>query len=230
MISYSTCRRCTGILQVTGSETTHPGCDPLPTAAERLAQEWLDAVLADDTEREAALFDQIEVIDGAPPRLLDAALYYARLGWPVFPLRPRDKRPATRNGFKDATTDAERIRTWWTRHPEANIGLPTGHTFDVIDVDLPHGVPAFISLLDTDTEVHGRVSTSSGGIHLYVTPTGGGNLAGIVPGIDYRGAGGYVVAPPSTLGPRGRAWAWSVHPSPVLTGVGDTYGLIGGKA
>jgi hypothetical protein len=171
-----------------------------------------------------------EAIDAAPPRLLDAALYYASLGWPVFPLRPRDKRPATRNGFKDATTDADRIRAWWQRHPDANIGLPTGHAFDVIDVDLPDGVPAFLSLLDTDTDVHGRVSTSSGGVHLYVTPTGGGNLAGIVPGIDYRGAGGYVVAPPSTLGPRGRAWTWTHHPSPVLTGVGDTYGVTGGKA
>ena len=222
MRTFSTCRRCAGLLEVTGSETTHPLCEPLPTAPERLAQEWLDAVLADDAEREAALFDQIEAIDAAPPRLLDAALYYASLGWPVFPLKPRTKVPATRNGFKDATTDADRVRAWWGRHPDANIGLPTGCAFDVIDVDVPEGVPALQRLLQAAVEVHGRVSTASGGVHFYVAPTGRGNTASPDTGIDYRGAGGYVVAPPSTLGPRVRAWTWAVHPSPAITGKGDT--------
>ena len=225
MRTFSTCRRCAGLLEVTGSETTHPLCEPLPTAPERLAQEWLDAVLADDAEREAALFDQIEAIDAAPPRLLDAALYYASLGWPVFPLKPRTKVPATRNGFKDATTDADRVRAWWHRHPDANIGLPTGCAFDVIDVDLPHGWQSLIQLLDVNDEIHGRVSTSSGGVHFYIRANPArGNGTRIMPGVDYRGNGGYVVAPPSTLGPRGRAWTWSAHPSPVITGKGDTYG------
>ena len=35
---------------------------------------------------------------------------------PVFPLLPGDKRPATKNGFKDASTDAEQIRSWWREH------------------------------------------------------------------------------------------------------------------
>jgi Bifunctional DNA primase/polymerase, N-terminal/Protein of unknown function (DUF2637) len=43
------------------------------------------------------------------------------------------------HGVKDATTNRARILAWWTRHPQANIGLATGHRFDVLDVDGPTG-------------------------------------------------------------------------------------------
>ena len=43
------------------------------------------------------------------------------------------------HGVKDATTNRARILAWWTRHPQANIGLATGHRFDVLDVDGPAG-------------------------------------------------------------------------------------------
>src|SRR6266699_2719359 len=66
----------------------------------------------------------------APP-IVEAALAYARNGWPVFPLH--NKRPyeyispgVKSNGYKDATTDEETIREWWTYHPGATIGLATG--------------------------------------------------------------------------------------------------------
>src|SRR5919107_1194087 len=46
-------------------------------------------------------------------------------------------RPMTTSGFLDATTDPDRIRAWWARHPHANIGAPTGAPgFDVLDVDV----------------------------------------------------------------------------------------------
>ena len=197
----------------------HPLCRPRPTKIERLAQEWRDAVQAGDTAREEGLYRQIEEFDNQPPRLLDAALVYASWGWKVFPLKARSKQPATRNGFKDATTDPDQIRAWWTRNPDCNIGLPTGHAFDVIDIDVPEGVTSYTDLLESELvpDSHGQVATSSGGLHLYIPPTGDGNKAGILPGIDYRGAGGYVVAPPSTLGERGRAWSWITKPSPTLT-------------
>ena len=57
---------------------------------------------------------------------LAAALEYAALGLRVFPCLPRDKRPAVAHGFKEATTDADQIRAWWTRWPDANIGIATG--------------------------------------------------------------------------------------------------------
>jgi hypothetical protein len=89
---------------------------------------------------------------------------------------------------------------WWTRHPQANIGLTTGHVFDVLDVDGPQGEAALRELAAT----HGLhssgplVRTGGGGWHYYLAPTGLGNVhpAGLERA-DWRGRGGYVVAPPS---------------------------------
>lgn len=229
MVVHSTCRDCGGSLVVTDGDTVHPLCTPKPTRVERLALEWRDAVEDGDADREAELQARIDELDSRPPRLLDAALRYASWGWAVFPLRPRSKQPATRNGFKDATTDTARIRDWWSRNPNCNIGLPTGLAFDVIDVDVPDGPASLQALLDTVDvrtgrgllpDAHGVVATSSGGAHYYIEVTGGGNKAGIMPGIDIRGARGYVVAPPSTLGVPGRAWSWTVAPSPAIKRAG----------
>jgi Bifunctional DNA primase/polymerase, N-terminal len=104
------------------------------------------------------------------------------------------------HGVKDATTNRARILAWWTRHPQANIGLATGHRFDVLDVDGPAGGQAIHTL----AAEHGLqssgplVRTGGGGWHFYLAPTGLGNVrpAGLEH-VDWRGRGGYVVAPPS---------------------------------
>lgn len=220
MIIYSTCCDCGGLLHVTeANQCAHPLCRPRRTKVQRLAEEWLAAVTSGDEAAERELQRQIDRIDTAAPRLRDAALAYAAWGWPVFPLRAGEKRPATRRGFKDATTDMERIGAWWSRYPDHNIGLPTGLVFDVIDIDVPAGVPSWMRMLDDGDvpDVHGQVATASGGMHLYIPATGDGNRAGLLPGVDYRGAGGYVVAPPSRLGSPVRAWSWMTSPSPVIT-------------
>jgi len=129
--------------------------------------------------------------------LLGAALWYAEQGLHVFPLLPRSKIPWSRSrGFKDATTDLDQIRDWWARVPYSNVGIATGHLVDVIDIDGPQGVKSWAS---TEPIIPlGTVNTPRpGGTHLYVPAGGGGNLAGILPGVDMRGLGGYVVAPPS---------------------------------
>jgi hypothetical protein len=64
--------------------------------------------------------------------LLKAALAYARRGVPVFPCEPGAKRPLTRNGHWDATTDPRVIERWWKRWPSANVGVPTGKKSDLV--------------------------------------------------------------------------------------------------
>jgi Bifunctional DNA primase/polymerase, N-terminal len=104
------------------------------------------------------------------------------------------------HGVKDATTNRARILAWWTRHPQANIGLATGHRFDVLDVDGPAGEQAIRAL----AAAHGLqssgplVRTGGGGWHFYLAPTGLGNVRPTeLEHVDWRGRGGYVVAPPS---------------------------------
>jgi hypothetical protein len=104
------------------------------------------------------------------------------------------------HGVKDATTNRARVLAWWSRHPQANIGLATGHRFDVLDVDGPAGAHAIRSL----AAEHGLqssgplVRTGGGGWHFYLAPTGLGNVRPRdLEQVDWRGRGGYVVAPPS---------------------------------
>ena len=71
--------------------------------------------------------------------LKQAAIKYAKLGLAVFPLIPRDKKPLTQNGFKDATTDVNQINAWWDKTPDANIGIATGQRSGglvVVDMDV----------------------------------------------------------------------------------------------
>jgi hypothetical protein len=104
------------------------------------------------------------------------------------------------HGLMDATTNRARILAWWTRHPQANIGLATGHRFDVLDVDGPAGAQA-IRIFAAE---HGLVSsgplvrTGGGGWHYYLAPIGLGNVCPHdLEHVDWRGRGGYVVAPSS---------------------------------
>jgi hypothetical protein len=104
------------------------------------------------------------------------------------------------HGVKDATCNRARVLAWWTRHPLANVGLATGHLFDVLDVDGPTGEDAIRAFAaEHDLRSSGPlVRTGGGGWHFYLIPTGLGNVrpAGLAH-VDWRGRGGYVVAPPS---------------------------------
>lgn len=164
-------------------------------------------------ERVAALMDaeddQRRARLESPEALKDAALWYASVDIAVFPLRPLDKRPHPyTSGFKDATTDPSRIASWWHQWPGSNIGAPTGHTFDVIDIDGELGISSVIQHQLEFTSRIGRSATSrDGGTHVFIPPQNRGNGAHLFPGIDYRGAGGYVVLPPS-IGANSRRYTW----------------------
>jgi Bifunctional DNA primase/polymerase, N-terminal len=139
-----------------------------------------------------------------PSRLLAAALAYAAAGWPVFPCKPDAKTPATKHGCKDATTSPATIRTWW-QQTTYNVAIATGTPGpDVLDVDV-HATGsgwAAYHRLKTSGMISGAlrmVRTRSGGLHVYFAGTTQRN--GSLPGahLDFRAAGGYVLAPPSIV-------------------------------
>jgi Bifunctional DNA primase/polymerase, N-terminal len=142
-------------------------------------------------------------------RQLRQALAYARHGWPVFPVVPGAKIPATPRGFKDATTDQAQIRAWWAAHPGRNIGIATGHPGpDVIDVDqhgqAGNGFAAWNRARREGLAVRPMaiVRTPSGGIHVYYAGTGQRCATIASHHLDFRSVGGYIVAPHSTVGGR----------------------------
>lgn len=166
--------------------------------------------------------------------LLEAALYYSSIGYPVLPLHnpvrkkgtvfcscteARDcsktaKHPRTRFGHKEATTDEAVIRAWWSKHPQANIGLLTGVESGllVLDVDVKDGGQYSLDELEDDyraalkgkfDSVSGTLTadTGSGGKHYYFKyPLDyriGGSASLIAQGLDIRADGNYIIAPPS---------------------------------
>lgn len=142
-----------------------------------------------------------------PYELAAAAETYAAAGVPVFPCAPGGKRPLTTHGFHDATTDPEQIITWWSRYPAANIGIPTGRVVDVLDVDVHAtgtGYPA-LRTLQQEGLITGwgqAVRSPSGGLHLYYPADllqPGGSWSRGRAHIDFRGTGGYIIAPPSRI-------------------------------
>jgi hypothetical protein len=138
---------------------------------------------------------------------LRQALAYARHGWPVFPCLPGQKIPATAHGFRDATTDEQQITEWFGRGQRWNLAIATGVPGpDVLDIDqhgdAGNGFPAYarlhyVGLLDGASA---HVRTPAGGMHAYFT--GSDQHNGRLPRhhLDFRAAGGYVLAPPSRIG------------------------------
>jgi hypothetical protein len=146
--------------------------------------------------------------------LLEAALDYARLGWPIFPLDPRAKTPATRHGFKDAPRfTPEVVEAWWNVYPDSNIGLATGATATVVDIDGPTG-EKWLSQALPNYQHAGPITNTGRGRHLYFAPSALRSTANPATKIDVRGQGGYVVLPPS-VHPGGHRYAWFRWPDPL---------------
>jgi hypothetical protein len=144
-----------------------------------------------------------------------AASAYLRRSWSVIPLRPRSKLPAIPwEQYQEKRADAEMLARWLRQWPQLNIGIVTGAVsrLVVIDIDRRHG--GFESLAALE-RFHGALpatveaETGGGGRHLYFVcpPAPPRNKAALAPGIDLRGEGGIVVAPPS-LHPSGQRYCW----------------------
>lgn len=172
-------------------------------------------------------------------RMSKAAMSYASRGWPVLPLHnpingacscgnptcaSPAKHPRTPNGLLDATTEARQVFDWWRQWPDANIGIVTGERSGLVVIDLDiktDGPTSWRDLLD----LHGLVETltsitGGGGEHwIFKAPTDtplANTASKIGRGIDTRGWGGYIVAPPS-LHISGQRYEWKlrVKPAPV---------------
>lgn len=157
----------------------------------------------------------------AVSEVLQAALDYAAAGYPVFPVhyctdgecscgnpecRSPGKHPLTQNGFKDATKDERVIAEWFTRWPDANIGMSTEGLL-VVDVD-PEVADSFVEHF-SDVEFGGWQETPRHGVHMVFDGGGHGcrcSAGKVALHVDIRADGGYIVVAPSQV--NGSSYAW----------------------
>ncbi|MCK7491216.1 MAG: bifunctional DNA primase/polymerase [Comamonadaceae bacterium] len=169
---------------------------------------WAEARIARDRDATAAMKNRFG-------DMRDAALSYLALGWSVIPLLPGEKRPlAAWIEFQQRRATRAEVAAWFRDCPSANIAIVTGTVSGlvVLDVDVGHGGAQSLARLEAG---HGRLPltleaiTGGGGRHLYFAHPGGllHNRAGIAPGLDLRGDGGYIVAPPVACIPAAPATA-----------------------
>jgi hypothetical protein len=151
--------------------------------------------------------------------MMKAALDYGRLGWSTIPIEPRGKRPLVPwEVYRHRRSAPTEIADWFRRWPDANLAVVTGVVSGlvVLDLDPRHGAEAGLAELE---RAHGGLPetveaiTGGGGRHLYFDHPGEivRNRVGIASGIDLRGDGGYVVAPPS-LHASGEPYRWRRSP------------------
>ena len=163
-------------------------------------------------------------------KVLECALYYRTRGWKVLPLhtilsgrctcgKPNcsspGKHPATVNGVKDATLDEEVITRWFSGSTNYNIGIATGKETGLVILDVDPKNGGRESLKEYKLPQTLEVITGSGGRHYYYfypEDVEIRNSAGkLGPGLDIRGNGGYVVAPPS-VHVSGSEYRWAIDP------------------
>jgi hypothetical protein len=176
-----------------------------------------------------AVSDVLLRVNGRWP-LSAAAREFATAEVPVFPCVPGAKRPLTEHGFHDASADPAVVDAWWRQHPGANIGLPTGATSGVVVVDVDVHGP--VNGFEAMNRAHraGRmdgwlftVASPSGGLHAYypATPeTTQPSWQAARAGIDFRGDGGYIIIPPSSVVIHGASVPYAlrqINPGPAST-------------
>ncbi|MBR5606455.1 MAG: bifunctional DNA primase/polymerase, partial [Verrucomicrobia bacterium] len=159
-------------------------------------------------------------------KLLDEALKYAtKFGWAVFPVSNKTKKPLTPHGCKDAKKTPGPIKAWWKKWPDANIGVATGSLSNLVvidlDIDEDKGLDGVHEMTiwendNGDLPETARAITGRGGSHIYFHYEGSDlkNRTGISDGVDVRGEGGYVIAPPS-IHPNGTVYEWECDPDEV---------------
>ncbi len=129
-------------------------------------------------------------------------LQYARSGFKIFPIKAGAKKPPLCSWRDESTTDTDQVQKWFSQDPTPNVGIPTGeNNLIVLDVDGPEGKKSHRKIAKEQPPTP-TVETPHGVHYIYRAPEDIEirNSAGeIAPGIDIRGEGGYIVAPPSRL-------------------------------
>lgn len=155
--------------------------------------------------------------------MIEHALIYVKRGWAVFPCK--NKIPLTAHGYKDASIDEAVIRQMFADHQGVNIAIATGKVSGVfvVDVDVKNGKGGDESFRDLERE-YGEIPhtveslTWSGGRHIFLRypEKGVGCKTDFRQGIDIRGDGGYVIAPPSVIDGRSYEWEAANHPDETM--------------
>lgn len=147
--------------------------------------------------------------------MLRAALRLAECGLAVFPAQPQGKQPACLHGCKDATRDPGVIEAWWRRVPSYNVAVATGRVSGIVVVDIDND-DAEVEIKKLEAEYSALPPTveaiTAKGRHLffrYPEREVRNSASKLAPGVDTRGEGGYVIAPPS-VHPSGKRYCWSV--------------------
>ena len=146
--------------------------------------------------------------------MLSAALKYMEQGFSVIPVVPGDKKPLIKwEPFQKRRATKTEITSWWSNNPTANVGLVMGSISGTVavDIDTDEGKESILEYIP-DSLIVPTTSTPKGGNHLYFSSPVDfeiGNNARIIPGCDFRGEGGYVVAPPSANG-NGKSYEWLI--------------------
>lgn len=133
--------------------------------------------------------------------ILEQLKQWIDLNYKIFPIIPNDKKPLISDWNNKASSDQEVIAAWIKEFPNCNWGMACGPSGKIVlDVDPRHGGEDSFFVLDIEIGLPDtfEVQTPSGGKHLYMNGESG-NRAGLLPGIDIRGCGGYVVIPPSVI-------------------------------
>lgn len=167
------------------------------------------------------------------PNLLQAALDYAARGWYVFPCNeqgPKAKKPYTKNGFKDATTDPDQIRKWWTRYPRALIGIDCDRSnLFVFDLDVKDDKDGILHFTKWGIDTGGGLMTLTPSLGWHIIFSGKGKSLTTEQGIDIRSKGGYIIAPPSIIldgdypGEYQALGDWTRTPEPIPAGLMEAF-------
>ena len=148
---------------------------------------------------------------------LEAALAYASWGWPVLPIVPNGKLPATAHGVHDATTDEATIRKWFEGRDDLNIGIAAGSRSGLVVFDIDPRNGGDDSFAEW-TAKHGELEagalqlTAGGGQHFLAAHDPSIRSCKLVDGVDLLADGRYFLAFPSTI--EGRAYRWEVSSDP----------------